>query len=178
MCKLFSILFMAFLLHTSSAGAQNALQRFYTQYKDNANTQQITIPRPLLRLCAGDPDLREISRYLKSLKIFLYDKLSMARDNVSMALSRALDQDGFERLLEIADGTDQIRIFAREEKDIIRALLVVVDSGEEMVVIQSNTHLSYAQLGDLLEGVRSGDAHHVWRQWFPPKKGLSLPSER
>lgn len=145
----------AFFLVCSCSAQHKAMTSFYDRYGATGNVTRMNIPRFLLRMGADDPELRKALKYMHSLKIFVLEQVTCEPEHLHRDLDKALRNDGFEAVLEIREQKERIGIYIIEEADVVRHILMAVEDGGELVLLQARTHFSIDQLSRFLSDVRS-----------------------
>ncbi len=97
-----------------------------------------------------DPDLQAIARIadgLTSMQILTVDKydVGVTSEEIS-SLKKSLSKDGYESLMSMKEGRQQVNFMAQGESDELRNMLIVVDDKEEFVLISIEGVLSSEDL--------------------------------
>lgn len=156
MKKTIVLLCLLFATGIGTSQARSGLQRFYANHHMDENTVSMKLPKFLLALVPKDAETRAVLRCLKSIRIFQMEDLSHKRRAVVSELEEALAYDNFESLLQVTDDGSRVNIYISQDATRIRHLFIMVDSDEELVLLQARTRITYAQLNDLLSGFKPG----------------------
>lgn len=85
------------------------------------------------------------------------EALSHRPEEVIRELEDALTGDSFESLFQVTDNNERINIYIDQDEQKIRKVLIMVDSGDELVLLQAKTNISFDQLNDLMNDYTSGN---------------------
>lgn len=151
------ILGLLAILISLTVSAQGGMKQFYALHRTDHDVTQIRLPRLLLSLAAHDPEARAVLKYLKSLKVFQMERTAATRPSVTKELEHALNSDGFESVLQVAESGERVNIYIAQDEKFIRKILIAVDNDEELVLVQANTKLSFDRLSGLLSSYKKGN---------------------
>jgi len=144
----------AFLILTTSLLAQSGdLNSLYYNYKGEKDVVAIRIPGILMRIAGSIADLdreeRQLLKSMKSVKILTIDS-EEANEGVNFVNEVDLQNlnNGYNMLLKVKDGKDDVAILAREKNGCIKDLVVLVGGDENVMV-----HVRGRMHSDLLESL-------------------------
>ncbi|MES2479195.1 MAG: DUF4252 domain-containing protein [Bacteroidota bacterium] len=155
MNRILSMAALLLMFVACKADAHEAMTAFYSKHKSDTHIQQISIPRFLIQFCADDPDLKSALKYMKSLRVFVMDASTQQRKLISQDLKRALESDAYGDVLEVSEADEKIRILIREEKDLIRNVIITIENDKELLVLQANTKMTYDDLHEMLGKIQT-----------------------
>lgn len=152
-----TILALLLITFCTVAKAKSGMQDFYAQHKTDQHTESIRLPKILFAFLRKDPETRALLRCLKSIRIFHMEALSNRRGEVIRKLEDALTGDNFESLFQVTDNGERINIYIDQDEQHIRKMLIMIDSGDELVLLQAKTRISFEQLSGLMNDYTSGN---------------------
>lgn len=155
MNRILSMAALLLMFVACKADAHEAMTAFYSKHKSNTHIQQISIPKFLIQFCADDPDLKSALKYMKSLRVFVMDASTLQRELISQDLKQALEADAYGDFLQLNEADETIRILIREEKELIRNVIITIENDKELLVLQANTKMSYDDLQKMLGNVQT-----------------------
>lgn len=155
MKNLITIIALLLIAQTSMAG-ERGMKHFYAQHRHDTNVERLTIPKFLMHLAVDDREARQILRFMRSLKIFQMDNLNDSRGAICNELETALKNDGFESMLNVSESDERINIYVLQDKRFIRKVLITIDSKEELLVLQTNTKVSFDRLSSMIADYSTG----------------------
>jgi hypothetical protein len=148
------LLFCITLLHFTVFAQSPAIDDFFANRGYSENTFKISIGGALIKLGSWfieEPATRSLVRKARRARVlFSDDQASIPLDEIDR-LVRGIRFDGYESLAMFRDHLDRIEVFVREDKDLIRNLLVIVRSDDEFVMASLDCRLTYDQLNAALK---------------------------
>lgn len=161
-----NILILLFALMISfNSQAQKSVRKFYNNVKKSEETVKMTLPGFLIHLGAGiarnhiddDPDAKlalEMTKYIKKIKIVVAeDQNSISKQDYQKFIDIARKRDKFNDLLMVKDGNTHVNIMMRGNSRKIKNLLVLVNDGDEFVMLSMKTSLKYKHLNKFLSAI-------------------------
>ena len=155
MKNLITLIVLLLIAQISMAG-ERGMKQFYAQHRHDTNVEHITIPKFLMRLSADDKEARQIIKFMRSLKIFQMEGLKDNRYAVNAELKNALENDGFESMLNVSESDENINIYVLQDRRYIRKVLITIDSKEELLVLQTKTKISFDKLSAMIADYSTG----------------------
>jgi len=165
---LFSAIILTFGI---SLFAQPAgFDRLYYQYKGEEGVVALRIPGFVMKLAGSIADLdheeKVLLRSLRSVTVLTIEEAHLYPDvNFTEEINLSHMQGGYNVLMEVHDGEEDVIIAAREKKGKLRDLIVVVGGDENVLV-----HVRGRMDSDLLENladVAGVDELHFTAQLTP-----------
>ncbi len=156
-CLILLILFV-----TSSGMAQKSVRKFYNKVNKSEETVKLTLPGFLIHMGAGitrnhvdkDPDAKlflEMTKYIKSIKIVVAeDAQAISQEDYTRFVDIARKKDKFDDLIMVKDGKTNVNIMMRGNTRKIKNLLILVNDGDEFVMLSMKTNLKYKDLNKFL----------------------------
>ena len=143
------IITMGVSLFAQSAG----VDRLYYNYKGEEGVVALRIPGFLLKLAGSIADLdreeKQLLRSLRSVTVLTIEETDLYPDvNFTEEVDLSRMKGGYQMLLEVHDGDEDVVIAAREKKGKITDLIVVVGGDENVLV-----HVRGRMQSDLLENL-------------------------
>ena len=116
---------------------------------------EVNVRGSLLRLVveaarADDPALSNVLSRLRAVQVRTYDMPLEGRSAVEREagrLSSELDRGGWERVVRVRDGGDNVDIFMSETNDIISGLIVMVLNNDEATFVNIVGEIDPAEVG-------------------------------
>ena len=149
------IIFSAFIIAFSvSLYAQpNGFNDIYYDYRGEEGVVALRIPGFVMRLAGSIADLegpeRELLRSLKSVTVLTIEEADLYPGvNFAKEINMTELGGGYQLMLEVHDGDEDVIIAAREKKGKIRDLVVIVGGDENVLV-----HVRGRMESDLLENL-------------------------
>ena len=155
MKKILSGLF--FILITGLIGAQDFAARFATMYKGNYfNTIHISKRMFALATASVDsikePELAAIMKDLTGLKVLRFEGNASGSvyDN---ACKQVTSNAVYEELMVIEGDLERVRIYIREEKDLVKELVLFIIDGKMFTLINIEGRLNLDQVTSLASSI-------------------------
>ena len=129
------------------------VDRLYYNYKGEEGVVALRIPGFLLKLAGSIADLdreeKQLLRSLRSVTVLTIEEMDLYPGvNFTEEVDLSRMKGGYQMLLEIHDGDEDVVIAAREKKGKITDLIVVVGGDENVLV-----HVRGRMQSDLLENL-------------------------
>jgi len=145
------IITMGVSLFAQSAG----VDRLYYNYKGEEGVVALRIPGFLLKLAGSIADLdreeKQLLRSLRSVTVLTIEETDLYPDvNFTEEVDLSRMKGGYQMLLEVHDGDEDVVIAAREKKGKITDLIVVV-GGDENVLVHVRGRMDSNLLENLAE---------------------------
>ncbi len=162
------LLSLVFILPLSGQ-AQKSVRKFYNNVRKTDETVKITLPGCLVHMGAGiarnhvddDPDAKlalELTKYIKNIKIVVAeDQNSISKDDYTKFIDIARKKDHFDDLIMVKDGETNVNIMMRGNSKKIKNLLILVNDGNEFVMLSMKTNLKYKHLNKFLGAIIKSD---------------------
>ena len=161
-----NILFVSVFLFLSMNGqAQKSVRKFYHKVNRSEETVKMTLPGFLIHMGAGiarkqvdeEPEAKlalEMTKYIKSIKIVVAeDQSTISQDDYSKFIDIARNKDKFSDLIMVKDGETNVNIMMRGNSRKIKNLLILVNDGDEFVMLSMKTSLKYKDLNKFLKAI-------------------------
>jgi len=166
MKKYLLLLPLMFLLHTIAGAQDDGITRFFNQYVDDERFTVVYVSPKMFQMVskieADDPDwekVRPIVADLTGLRVLTSEEV----DGVAMykdALSK-VPKDEYEELLTVRDGEDNVRIWVKDEGNIVHELLLLVGSPDEFVLLSFTGKIDLDKISDLSKSLDVEGAQHL-----------------
>ncbi len=143
--------------------AQKSVRKFYQNVKRGGDNVKVTLPGFLIHMGAGigknhlsddDPNAAlglEMTKYIKKIKIVVaQDQQTISKADYNRFVDIARRKDKFEDLLLVKDGETNVNIMMRGNERKIKNLLILVNDGDEFVMMSMKTNLKYKHLNKFL----------------------------
>ena len=137
------IIFIGLFIAFGYAQAQYELTDLLENLKEEYDAQQISLSGNMLKFESNGTE-RSIDKFM--LNIFSDNQMP---DKLNHKILSTARKSGFEELVVVADKDADVNIMIRESKDIIKALLILVNSDDEDICIYAEGKFKLEDLEDL-----------------------------
>jgi len=156
------LLFLLITMIPICGMAQKSVRKFYQQIPKKEGNVKMTLPGFLVHMGAGiarnhvdnDEDAKlalEMTKYIKKIKIVVAeDQSTISQDDYNRFVKIARKRDKFDDLIMVKDGRTNVNIMMRGNSKKIKNLLVLVNDGDEFVMMSMKTSLRYSDLNKFL----------------------------
>ncbi len=158
--KTFVILLMITPLLTTQvfAKADRSFGDFYHKYAETDGFITFSIPASLVGFFVDkeEADFHDLLSQVKQIRFMIYDgeDHKPARRNAYLKeLKQSIPASGYEDLMIIKDGCDEVRFKIRENRKTINELLMVITAEESFVVMSIKGSLDQKQMKKLSESI-------------------------
>jgi hypothetical protein len=161
---LLPVLFLAAIqLH-----AQNdAITRFFSKYSEDERFTTIYVSQKMFQLVAkvetDDADwnsMREVIKDLGGLRVLTCDSITDGVQLYKEALSK-VPQNEYSELLTVRDGQENVRIWIKDQGNIINELLLLVGAPDEFVLLSFVGKIDLEKIGSLSKTLDIKGAEHL-----------------
>jgi hypothetical protein len=148
---LFYFVFCAISIHAQS----REFNRLYADFRGQEGVINIYVPGFLCRMAGNIAELeeeeKELLRSIKSVKLLVIENPEINRQlNLAKVIARANLEPDVHQLLRVRDGDEDVLILARQEKERISELYVIV-GGDENVMIRICGRMDHDLMKSLYE---------------------------
>ncbi len=145
------IIFILSLVLLTSCATQTSFNDFY---QDNQKESDFSmgLNSSIVRTFLDDDDYEEVKPLLKKAK---HVKILVFTDNtqeMTTKFKKFIKRSDFDNLITIKDDGDKIKIYALEQKNKIKEIVLDVKTDDELVLIGLKTNITEDDLGNLLKG--------------------------
>lgn len=161
---LLPVLFLAAIqLH-----AQNdAITRFFSKYSEDERFTTVYVSQKMFQLVAkvetDDADwnsMREVIKDLGGLRVLTCDSITDGVQLYKEALSK-VPQNEYSELLTVRDGQENVRIWIKDQGNIINELLLLVGAPNEFVLLSFVGKIDLEKIGSLSKTLDIKGAQHL-----------------
>lgn len=161
---LLPVLFLAAIqLH-----AQNdAITRFFSKYSEEERFTTVFVSQKMFQLIAkvetDDEDwnsMREVIKDLGGLRVLTCDSITDGVQLYKEALSK-VPQNEYSELLTVRDGQENVRIWIKDQGNIINELLLLVGAPDEFVLLSFVGKIDLEKIGSLSKTLDIKGAEHL-----------------
>ncbi len=143
--------FILSLVLLTSCATQTSFNDFY---QDNQKESDFSmgLNSSIVRTFLDDDDYEEVKPLLKKAK---HVKILVFTDNtqeMTTKFKKFIKRSDFDNLITIKDDGDKIKIYALEQKNKIKEIVLDVKTDDELVLIGLKTNITEDDLGNLLKG--------------------------
>lgn len=144
------IIFILSLVLLTSCATQTSFNDFY---QDNQKESDFSmgLNSSIVRTFLDDDDYEEVKPLLKKAK---HVKILVFTDNtqeMTTKFKKFIKRSDFDNLITIKDDGDKIKIYALEQKNKIKEIVLDVKTDDELVLIGLKTNITEDDLGNLLK---------------------------
>ena len=129
----------------------NAIQNFYSKYKDHEEITALSLSGSLIQFAASfadDEGSQKVMDKVTHLKLLVSDSNLVSKKDY-LSFSKSLKKDAFEDLMQIKDQGSNIDIMIREQGDKITDVILLVEDHGDFVMISLEGDFKYSDLNDL-----------------------------
>jgi hypothetical protein len=161
---LLPVLFLAAIqLH-----AQNdAITRFFSKYSEEERFTTVYVSQKMFQLVAkvetDDADwnaMRDVIKDLGGLRVLTCDSITDGVQLYKEALSK-VPQNEYSELLTVRDGQENVRIWIKDQGNIINELLLLVGAPDEFVLLSFVGKIDLEKIGSLSKTLDIKGAEHL-----------------
>ncbi len=145
MKKILLILSLAIL---TSCATSTSFNDFYQKNQEDSDFS-IGLNSSLVSSFLSDEDYAEIKPVLKKAKHVRILVFSENHKEKSQKFYKFIKHSKFEKLIQIKEDNDAINIFALEEKEKIKEVVLEIYDGEDLVLLGLKTNITYEDLEKL-----------------------------
>ncbi|MEN8125708.1 MAG: DUF4252 domain-containing protein [Bacteroidota bacterium] len=147
MKKIFFIISLVFL---TSCATQTSFNDFY---QDNQKESDFSmgLNASIVRTFLSDEDFEEVKPLLKKAKHVRILVFTEDTQKMTSKFNKFIKRSDFENLISIKDDDDKVKIYALEQKNSIKEIVLDINSGDEMVLLGLKTNLKEEDLHKLIE---------------------------
>ena len=167
MKKIFLLLAAVALTNHWVSAQHESLTGFIEKYKQEDAFMFAYLSKDLFEVVAQtnveDKDWKKLHNVVKnigSLSILAADSIETGLSLYKEAL-RHIPAGEFDELLTVQDGKDRVRIWSKDEGDIITDLILLVGTSDEFVLVCFAGALELGNIAELAELFDAGEAEHL-----------------
>ncbi len=131
-----------------------ALDDFYRRHKFAENTVSIRIGNFFLNAGSWfveDPAAKRLIRRSKRARVLVTEDGNRISTREINRLIRDLEDDDYEPLVYVRDDGDKVTLYLREDRNLVRNLLLMIKGDDEFVMVSLDCKLSRHDLDEVLE---------------------------
>ncbi len=147
MKKIFLILSLVFL---TSCATQTSFNDFY---QDNQKESDFSmgLNSSIVRTFLDDDDYEEVKPLLKKAKHVKILVFTENTQEMTTKFKKFINKSDFDNLITIKDDGDKVKIYALEQKNKIKEIVLDVKTDDELVLIGLKTNITEDDLSNLLK---------------------------
>lgn len=146
MKKLFLLLAIVIL---SSCATQTSFNDFY-QSNQKDSEFSLGLNSSLIASFLSDEDYADVKPLLKKAKHVRILVFSEESEQAQLKFNKFIKRSKFENLIKISDDNDKIKVFALENNDRIKEVVLEISSDGDLVLLGLKTNLSQQDIDNLL----------------------------
>lgn len=162
------VLLPLFMLIAAVAPAQNdAINRFFSQYMEDQRFTVVFVSPKMFSLVSkistDDEDwekVREVVGGLTGLRVLTSDSIDNGLAIYKEALSK-VPANEYSELLTVRDGNENVRIWVKDQANVINELLLLVGSPDEFVLLSLTGTIDLDKISSLSKGLDIDGAKHL-----------------
>lgn len=144
---------MSALILSLNTYAGEGFDKLYTKYADSEEVTSINLTQSMIGLASkfigeDDVDAKKLLESVKGVKLLISES---PNSKLKTDANTLVKSGSYEELMKIKDGADNIRIMVQESGDIIKDVIVLVDSPDEFVFINLTGNIDPQQVGKVLK---------------------------
>ena len=146
MKKLFLLLAIVIL---SSCATRTSFNDFY-QSNQKDSEFSLGLNSSLIASFLSDEDYADVKPLLKKAKHVRILVFSEESEQAQLKFNKFIKRSKFENLIKISDDNDKIKVFALENNDRIKEVVLEISSDDDLVLLGLKTNLSQQDIDNLL----------------------------
>lgn len=157
---------LVLLLWTTSALAQDAIQKYYSEYADNENFTSVVISSKMFQLFASiDPqgedaqEFNELVKSLKGIRIVASESVSDARNAFNSAVKKL--GTNYEILMSVDEKGEKVRFFIRQEAGKTTELLMIVGGQTKLFIMSITGDIDLQKISSLSKNMNVGGVDYL-----------------
>ena len=157
-----------FFISMTLLHAQNAIDKYYSQYSEDPEFTSVVISSKMFELFAkidvDDPENKDVVKAMSDLngiKILTFESDEDASNKVDY--QNAINKIGneYEMLMSIDEKEENVRFFIREEGDTVRELLMMVGAEKNFFVMSISGNIDLEKLSSLSKSMNVGGMNYL-----------------
>jgi hypothetical protein len=167
MKKIIFLLPVCFLLAGSLTAQNDAINRFFSQYMDDERFTVVFVSPKMFSLVSKisteDPDwekFRDVVGGLTGLRVLTSDSISDGLKFYKEALTK-VPAGEYDELLTVRDGKENVRIWVKDNGNIINELLLLVGAPDEFVLLSLTGKIDLDKVSNLSKGLDIDGVKHL-----------------
>jgi hypothetical protein len=154
------VLFLGIFLMCQASVAQD-IETFVKDFSKTEGVEHIRVGGLLFKLFIPKNSEEAILRKLTSVEVFMCDEINMAMHTKFLNdLANFKDGKGFEMLVKVKEGNDNVTVFAERKKDIIKSLTIFVADEEDIIVVKLNGKIKDSDIAALVNKYAKTENQH------------------
>jgi hypothetical protein len=151
MNKLMIVMIALFVSLNTYAG--EGFDKLYAKYSETEEVMSINLTQSMIGLASkfigeNDVDAKKLLESVKGLKLLIAET---PNSKLKTDANTLIISGSYEELMKIKDGADNISIMVQESGEIIKDVIVMVDSPDEFVFINLTGNIDPQQVGKVLK---------------------------
>ena len=149
------ILLIIFSASVMSLSAQKKIEHVLRKYKNDENVMNINLNGDLTKMLSqGDVDL---SSKIELLDVLVFSKGTDVKDKHKAAIKTAINEQGFDLLVNVKDKQGKIKLYTRENDQYIEEIYAHVFTNELNIHLILAGEIQYSDLAQLNLGFEGSD---------------------
>lgn len=157
-------LLAASLLLGSYAYTQSLpIEKFYNQYKNHDQVDQINLKGWVLKLASEfseDEDHSNLLRHVSHLRLLIMEEGNLVAPEDFSRLKKDLSKAGFEDLIQFREGKSRVEFMIKEEAETVTDVLLTVSGEDGFLLLSLEGKLHFSDLNNLDIDVEGIDQFH------------------
>jgi hypothetical protein len=158
---LVTALMLLLTILSSDANAQRfGPQQMATTYSGKSGAISFTVPGWVMRLGlkSTDKEMPDAFKGVRQLRLLVIDKSDVdVNERHVSRLQKTLTNRKHEPLVTVRSEGDDVRIYLRERRGKVKALTILVNTPEELVMVHLNGSISMSKIDQLINNYSSGN---------------------
>ncbi len=153
-----TLILLSVVLPLFGFSQSNSINDFFSKYKNHEEIMTFTISGGLIKFAASysEDENAKILEKVSQVRLLIGDS-NLITKNDYKGLAKGLRNDSFEDLMQInAEGT-KVDILIREQGNNISDVVLLVNDGEDFILISLEGNFQYSDLNDLNLNFKGGE---------------------
>ena len=149
-----SLVFAVTLSLNATAG--DGFDKLYSKYSATEGVTSINLSESIIKIASKflsdeDQEAKEVLQDIESIKLLTSE--GTTNTNLIKEAKALLKSDGYEDLIRVNEGDEFVRIMVKESNEIIKDIIVYVESKDEFVFINVTGDIDPEKVGKALESL-------------------------
>ena len=139
-----------------NAAAGDDFDKLFSKYAASDGITSVNLTESIIRIASNflneeDKDAKDLLRDIESVKLLTSEGVSM--DKLAADAKALLKAGDYEDLIRVNEEDEYVRIMVKEDNDIIRDIIVFVESPDEVVFINVTGGIDPEKVGKALKSL-------------------------
>ena len=182
------LMLLLFAVAFSSCSSPRTPAQFYHTHKVNQGVKNFNLPGWLVWMGSGiakpmvkNPEAKAALKLAKktgTIRILVSEENSLVSNSEINTFVSNIKRSGYEDLIQVRQGQTVVNILARDKKDKLRNLLILVKEEDTFVFLDMKTRIKYKDLAELINGYMNKEKGDLKEEEEPPVEQKPKPKPK